>query len=403
MRPLPLIAALTRQQVLRVLIALFVFSAAALPASAQEGGRPNVIAQIFTADGNSSIRLYTPEGTEAGGLVENPTVRVIISPDLRWRVNAGYDATRQTEVLEFSALNGTPIALPIETGFNLLDAGISRDSKYLFYTITNLERRAWAVGIVEFESGKATQFNALFDDSSPVGGGQVGSALDYANGAVLLTAFVPYTDGNFGGVYRFEAQADQIGLGQQTMPPAARLFPAGVNASLALSPDGSQIAFLYGDPANPPAQYQPLGPGFTLNTLAVLTLATGELRVIAQAGVGQALESMSWTSDGTQIIFTGGGYQNSYYIVTPTLFTVDVATGQVNVLTAMTADPAEVIGGLRVCGDTLFFDATKAIDPATGSGGNEATLFAAPLAAAGSRQAVAKGALVATLGCASAG
>ncbi|MBE2193898.1 MAG: hypothetical protein IAE83_06950 [Anaerolinea sp.] len=380
-----------------LMILILMTGLSALPVLAQVESRPNVVAQIYSADGTGYLTVIGPDGTNAGKLVENPKSRVDLSSDSRWLVRSGYDPDTQREVLNYAPIGGASVEVAIEPGFNVMDAHISRDNRLMFYTLVSLEKRQWILGLIAFDSGQVSEYLAPSDESSPVGANQVASVVDYDGANVLLYAFAPYTDGNFGGLYRLPVGPESLGVGRVPMPAASGVFTVRGQALVQPSPDGRKVAIMYGDAANPPTNYEAMGPGATFNTLAVLDLATSELKVVAQAGIGEALETMTWTPDSTSIIFTGGTYQNTFYLVTPNFFRVDAVSGQVSVLGLAVTERTELVGSMRACGEYLFFDVVSE------QGQGDARLFSSPLNNLAERTMLLTAKTFVLGGCASAG
>jgi dipeptidyl aminopeptidase/acylaminoacyl peptidase len=370
---------------------------AALPSSAQTA-YPNAIARVYNND-ETYLTIYSPEGRTPGQIILSASARADLSPDGRWLVTLGYQDDQ--EILEYRLTTGRPTQLGIDAGFSVLDTGISDDGNYLTYTAANLETRQWLLGIMDLRTEKLIEYTSTFDSASPVGENQMGGVIGFDGARLLLNAFVPFADGNFGGVYLLQlaptaSDFTALAAGRYPLPTAQQVAAAGVFAYAALSPDSNTLALLYNDPANPPANYQSLGPGFTLNTLGIKTLADNQGAVIAKAGTGQGLEAMAWTPDGQSIVFTGGDFAGSYYVATPFLFSVVVATGQVTVIGKLSDDPAEIIGRILVCGNTLFYDVNRE----SADGGRVATLYSAPLDNLAAKKSLIEAAGVYLQGCA---
>lgn len=368
--------------------------------SAQDGGeRIHAIARVYeTAPGTESyFSVFGPDGSNPGKLVVNPDQQAELSGDGRWIVSAGFDSARNVDVLEYRPVNGRPTSIPVDAGHSVLAAHFSPDAKMLFYTLASLEPRQWILGMLELESGRKIEFIGSAGDDSVVGPGHIANALNLVGERMILSAYAPFAGGNFGGIYAI----DLTGLaaaapGRYPLPATVeQLLPGGPFILSALSPDGALLAFLAYNEANPPQNYTSFGPAVTFNALGVLDLASGDVRTLAQAGMGQGLEALTWTADGASILFTGGGYGGSYFVVTPGLYSVDVATATVVERGALTPNPAEVITDLLACGDTLY--SVSNVDLA--EGGRTADLYAAPLDDPTTRTVLVSGSTIFLQGC----
>jgi hypothetical protein len=361
---------------------------------------PNVTATIFRPEG-TQIGIYSPEGLVAQNA--SSFTRAEISPDasLILQINS---AAQGGETMQYGAVNGSgPVEIAVEAGYSIISADFTPDSQYVTYTLARLEPRRFIIGFVNIanpivENGvnkNVIEFSGVADENSAVGANKIADVLDFDGQRLLVTAFLPFTDGNFGGIYEMDvAGLDVATPGRYPMPAAIELVPGGSAINIKLSPDRKQLAFMYFDPANPPQNYQALGPAITLNTLGILDLTNRQGRIVAKAGSGQGLETMTWAPDSSRIYFTGGSYQNSYYVVTPILFSVEAPTGQVSIVATLTPNALEVVGGVRVCGSTLFFDTSV-----PNGGNNMSTLYSAPISNPNAARILAQGSGVALGDC----
>jgi hypothetical protein len=170
------------------------------------------------------------------------------------------------------------------------------------------------------------------------------------------------------------------------MPNIATLLPADNAVSYwKLSPNGKSLALLINDAANPPAAFQPLGPAPTANTLRVLDLslatdiatATAATRTLAVAGPGQALGQIAWSPDGSTLFFTGGNFQNTFYLVLAELYVVATTDAAVTPIGLSVTDPNVYISQMQACGNRLY--AAVSNDPEKSGGTNEGSLMVSSL------------------------
>ncbi|MCC7207691.1 MAG: hypothetical protein IT323_10305 [Anaerolineae bacterium] len=367
---------------------------------AQDSGeRPHAIARVYEGplSSESYFTIFGPDGSNPGKLMANPDQQGELSGDGRWIVSAGFDPARNAETLEYRPVNGRPTAIPVDAGFSVLNAHFSPDARMLFYTLASLEPRQWILGLFDPETGRKIEFVGSSGDDSVLGPGLVANAISLVGERMILSAYLPFAGGNFGGIYAINLTGLAAAApGRYPLPTSVeQLLPAGPFILASLSPDGQWLAFLAFNEANPPQNYSSFGPAATFNALGALNLTTGEVRTLAQAGPGQGLEALTWTPDGANVLFTGGSYGGSYYIVTPNLYGVDIATATVVERGQLTSNPAEVITDILACGETLYSVAN--VDLA--EGGRTADLYAAPLDNPTARTSLVSGSTIFLPGC----
>lgn len=379
-----------------LLMALALSCAVTLAADGRE--RPHLIARISVPPptGGTYLSIFAPDGANPGQLIIESGLQAAMSYDTRWLATWGYEELSRREVIAYRQVNGRPINIDIEPGFTAMDAAFSRDARYLIYTQAALEPRLWILGIVELETGRIVELVGPADDSSPLGPMLVGNALDLTDERLILWAYLPFAGGNFGGIYAMDVPGlASAAAGRYAMPSATQLLPGGEPVMMALAPDGLALAFLDYDPANPPRDFEAMGPVPSYNRLRVVDLLSGTVQTLAQAGPGQGLGVLTWTPDSTSVLFTGGNYRGSYFISMPRLYTVDRETSTVVEVAPITDDPAESVIAIRHCGDTLF--SVGAVDDPTG--GQRATLYSAPAGSPARRSGLVRGVYIQAMQC----
>jgi hypothetical protein len=377
-------------------VALALSCAVALAADGEE--RPHLIARVNTLPpaGDTYLTIFAPDGTNPGQLIIDSSVQAAMSHDTRWVATWGYEQLSRREVLMYRQVNGRPIYIDIEPGFTAMDATFTRDARYLVYTQAALEPRLWILGIVELETGKIVELVGPADDGSPLGPMLVGNALDLTDERLVLWAYLPFTDGNFGGIYAMDVPGlADAAAGRYAMPSASQLLPGGGPVMMALAPDGLALAFLDYDPANPPRDFEAMGPVPSYNRLRVVDLLSGTVQTLAQAGPGQGLGALTWTPDSASVLFTGGNYRGSYFVSMPRLYIVDRETSTVVEVAPITDDPAESVIAIRHCGDTLF--SVGAVDVPTD--GQRVTLYSASAASPAARAGLVRGVYIQAMQC----
>ncbi len=379
-------------------------------ADAQAASRA-VIARIYEVSPStrSYVAAFPPADSQTAPAVKvskladvQPDLNANASPDGKWIAVYGYNGTTRTEQFTYGLVGQTQYVSLDVKGYNVLWTRFSSDSRLLMYTLGVQEGR-WKLGLLDLASGKKFDFAGEFSyrtgEKAGLGFDGVANALHLSadRKRLIVNAYVPYTGGNFGGIYAFNLPELNFNLpAPAPFPKATQILKGGqVVSDLALSPDGTQLAYLYDDSANPPQNYRAIGPASTTNTLALFDFSTGQSRVLAKAGPGQGLEAIAWLPDGKTILFTGGNYRESYYVVQPNAYTVDVAQARVTEGAKLEEDPQTMIESILVCGDTLFISTGK-----DNSDGNRiSTLYSAPLADLKARRALGAGSYIVLLTC----
>ncbi|GEM_PF-6605876 len=353
--------------------------------SAQTAPRPNVAVLTYEQSPSTRIRLdsYAPGSASPRALhVFDKGPVVDVSSDFQWNVAYGFDAQARHDTLRYGPLKGPQVQVPVDSGHSVLGAKFSANSRFLSYTTASPATQDWVLGLVRLDGGQRIEFTGKFSargNAAPFDG--VANALGWsADGRRLFViAYRPFTEGGaFGGIYALDLSGINFDRPERRPLPALMPLISGgpLVTQVLISPDASRLAYLFNDPANPAQDYDS-GPGYgvTVNTLGLYDLNASKALFTAQAGKGQAFETMTWTPDSQKVLLTAGNYRQTNYLVTPTLIIVDVGQMQVGQGSQITTDPKAMVGSMLACGTTLYyqlsFDENGALTP---------YLYSAPLA-----------------------
>jgi hypothetical protein len=339
------------------LVTLLAFLTGAIPSRAQFPLPGNVLVQVFSNQpGGTYLAAFNPGAQGTFRQTVDETALVVISPDGQWTATSD-----RSNFINFGVTGGQIEQAKLYQTYYLANLTFSRDSRWLLYSLTSGELSRFMIGMIELGTRKRLEFIGKSDDFSVVGPRKAASPLDFDGQRLLLSAYVPFSDAPFGGLFVMPLpDLAAYGSGQYGMPSAQPLV--GENASVqrvVISPDGSKVAYLFNDPNNPAQGYQPLGPGFSVNSLALYHLVTGETRILAKAGPGQALGTMAWSPDSSRLIFTGGNYQNSYFLLYAKLYSVSVADAAVTEIGPSVSEPTQYTSQALACGNTFYSVVTR--------------------------------------------
>jgi hypothetical protein len=358
---------------------------ATVSVSAQSAARPNVAVLTYEQSPSTRIRLdsFAPGSASPKGLhVFDKGPVVDVSPDFQWSVAYGFEAQAKHDTLRYGLLKGPQVQVPVESGHSVLGAKFSANSRFLSYTTASPATQDWVLGLVRLDGGQRIEFTGKFSaqgNAVPFDG--VANALGWSvdGKRLFVIAYKPFTEGGaFGGIYALDLSGVNFDKPERRpLPALTPLISSGpLVTQVLISPDASRLAYLFNDPANPPQGYDS-GPGYgvTVNTLGLYDLNASQALFTAQAGKGQAFETMTWMPDSQKILLTAGNYRQTNYLVTPTLIVVDVNQMQVGQGPQITTNPKAMVGSMLACGTTLYyqlsFDENGALRP---------YLYSAPLA-----------------------
>src|SRR5260221_2675147 len=260
-----------------------------MPARAQTSARTGLAVLVNNYETKEAyIAVVLPDGTTSSKITFDPNVYVTMSPDGKWLAEQTSATDTLPETLKYHQINGQPAEVPVAKGYTVPQILFTNDGKYLLYTLieANLANGSahWGLGIITLDGGKRVEFNEPFLPKSSLGKGLVAGPLFFDGKHVILRAFVPFADGNFGGLFLLPIpDLARTASGIYPMPKSKQFLQAtnGINETLA-SPDGTKIAYIFGDQSNPPTNYQSEGPQFFLNTIAMLDVAPGKSPVISR-------------------------------------------------------------------------------------------------------------------------
>jgi hypothetical protein len=339
----------------------------------------NLLVQVYNSGPDSSpyFTVFTPEGQTAFNEPYQSNQIPFYSPD---GTAKAVFTTPENGIGSYEV--GTAVGqvtFEVAANYTYIAATFSRDSKWFLYTQAKLDPQHWLLGMVEIATGKRLEYIGKYDATGQLGERLIGIPQDFDGTRLLLIAVYPFTESSFGGLYAMPLpDLAPVAEGQYGMPNVTPILLADTNiASWKLSPDGTKLAYLANDIGNPPAAFQPLGPVPTVNILGVIDLATAEKRTLAVAGPGQALGQMAWSPDSSTLYFTGGNYQNTYYLVLANLYVVALSDAAVTPAGLAVTDPALFISQMEACGNTLYAAISR--DPDKSGGNSEAILVSAPL------------------------
>src|SRR5260221_8286037 len=146
--------------------------------------------------------------------------------------------------------------------------------------------------------------------------------------------------------------------GRYPLPAATRILQQNEQmVNFAFSDDGTKLAVMFTDPANPPTGLQ--GTDMPPNIVSARDMATGNELLGFRSDRGQALEfPLTWTPDGQKLIFAGGSFKDTSFIVSPTVYLADAASKQM-VTSSLIDDPTFGLESAVACTGTLYFVAAK--------------------------------------------
>ncbi len=336
--------------------------------------RPNlvVVTHPGTQQNKTNIVAYAPGSTKpavingrVNAITINAYARTEFSNDGSvYAYSTTTNTGRATLFYESPGGGGVSGKVALPANVDLANFLFSADAKYLAYTTTNGQTMDWGVAIVELSSGKQRQFTGKFTYGANTrpGTAEVAVLIGWSgdNRQLILESYAPYSDGGFyGNVYAIDIGEPNFSQSApQPFPRTRLLIPERSYLGVQLSPDATKLAYLSIDQSNPPRDYvSPQGPGGNEalgNTLSIVDVGSGAKRTIAAAPSGQAIGAFTWAQDSLRMLYTVGSFQQTYYIVLPNIYTVDVNTQQIIPGPTLSEDKSVTID-LRACSDALFF------------------------------------------------
>ena len=365
-----------RIRILTMLILVAALVVMSSPALAQQPFVENALVQVYSDQAGGTVTsVFTPAAAGLFRLPQDGNNKTQISRDGLWVASSDYQ-----NFINYGQLNTQSTQLKLYQGYSMTGFTFSSDSHWLLYSLTSPQPARTLIGMLELATGKKLEFVAVADDFSPFGPRKSAAPIDYDGHRILLYAFAPFTESSFGGIFSMPLpdlgayNSDQYG-----MPPV--LLVVGDNNAVGnwqISPDNSKLALMYNDPNNPVQGFISSGGGISTNTLSIVDLTTGQINILARAGTGQGLGVMTWTSDSTRIVFTGGNYQNSFYLVYAKMYVVSALNGMVNEVGPSVSEPNQYFSQMLSCGTVLY----SVVDRDAQTGGNsQSLLLSSPLVA----------------------
>jgi hypothetical protein len=363
-----------RIRILAMLILVAALVAVNTPALAQQPFVENILVQVYSADAGGTVTsVFTPAAAGLFRLPQDGNNKTEISRDGQWVASSDFQS-----VINYGQLNADRTQIKLYEGYSMTGFKFSSDSRWLLYSLSSLQPARTLIGMLELATGKKLEFVAVADDFSPFGPRKSAAPIDYDGRRILLYAFMPFTEGTFGGIFSMALpDLSSYNSDQYGMPPVSLVV--GENSSVGswqLSPDNTKLALMYSDPNNPVQGFTSAMPITTVNTLTTVDLTTGQTNVLARAGTGQGLGIMAWTSDSTRILFTGGNYQNTFYLVYAKMYVVSALNGVVTEIGQSVSEPNQYFSQMISCGTVVY----SVVDRDIPGGGGQALLLSAPLA-----------------------
>lgn len=334
---------------------------------------PQLILQVFPDNGGSQLLTLDTSGSSVKLRDLAPGQTAAIDPSGKTLAVLSFgDTARKTKIEVGSLDNSQPLTTVVETNEEI-DQIRFIGGQYLAYTTLPMpgsgQSDQWRITLFDVTTKhKVDLVDTLGGNKFEVqgGGAVVASALwlDNDTKRLYVMAYLPNTDADDAGLYMLELSSINFDRpsNETAMPPAKQLVQ-GMRSSggIYISPDGTKLAWLFYDSQNPPANYNANNPPgerlpITYNAIALYDLAAQSKKVVT-LGNGQAIEKMTWTSDGKQLLFTGGIFSNTYYITTPRLYSA--SSGNVSDKGVLEKDSKNAVSFLAACGDQLYFAKTQ--------------------------------------------
>jgi hypothetical protein len=348
-------------------------------AAQAQGTQPNIAALIHSADGKgASARVFEPKASEGRELFKiNEGMAAILSPDTTHALmhgTTGEPGTFSASIFKAGAANGMPITVP--QNFDFVGGSFSPSNKYLAYSLANLptgndEAIQYSFVIFDIAAGKAISTvtaNVVY----PQGQGGAANPLPASgfyggplalfwldDNRIVITSFLPYSDGGMDGLFVIEASKAQ----PNAIPPATPLVkqPVPANALKTFSGDNAKVAYTIVDPQRPiKAPDAMFGP---FNGITIVDIASSAAVNAAVPGDNVVGNGFTFSGDGTKVYFNAGKYVDpmaSGGVQSETrLYTADVATGQVTEGPVLLADKQTTLYQMVACGATLYLSVSK--------------------------------------------
>jgi hypothetical protein len=165
----------------------------------------------------------------------------------------------------------------------------------------------WAVVVIDLVDGSTAHYEGTTQPQADV---YPGNPIVWApsGNELLLSTFLPYSDGLYAGVRALEIQRGTASAPVDTLRQRT-LIPGGEYRSVPrLSPDGARLLYLARDLGYMPADYTP-ALDFAVNQLWTVDLASATPTLLLEVTDGDALGAdAAWAPDGERVLFAQGHY-----------------------------------------------------------------------------------------------
>ena len=170
---------------------------------------------------------------------------------------------------------------------------------------------AWALVVVDLTDGSTRRFEATTGSDFEL---LPGYPIGWSGDELLLNTFVPYTEGGSQGVWGYTIPDDAPSAPVTTLSRREILPGDAYLLSPALSPDGTQLAYLGRDYDYTPEGYESVAYDLAVNQLGTVDLASGEASLLVEVTDGGALgPEVTWSPDSAQILFARGTYSEDTF------------------------------------------------------------------------------------------
>ncbi len=347
------------------------------PANTSPSPRANVL--TVSPNGNTiHVFAYAP-GKSAPATINQRVSSVTLNSFGRFaissdgRLGAWFATSTPTTptTLDYEAIGeGKCASVTIPQGFSTFDVKFLDDQAglphYMTYVLENGEKQTWILGFIDVYAGTYVEFlgnyQAAAGKTPPIGFVGVADVLGWnpQTGTLILSSYTPFADGQAQrGIYALTVSDLRLDSKRVPFPTARVVLPRETGLGVALSLDGSKLAYLLADPNAQPTGYKPFdgpgGGGPAATGLTVIDITSGKQIAGYKATQAQGFGTYTWTLDSKQILFTTGSYLGSYSLLSPAINTLDLATGAVTVGSLLVADRQTGIVELHACADSLFF------------------------------------------------
>jgi hypothetical protein len=214
-----------------------------------------------------------------------------------------------------SMADGTTYIIPVTPGYDIFGIAPQADeTRMAFLELSGLgtEGTVWAIVVVSLADGSTTRFAATMGaDQTNLPGRPIGWS---ASGELLLDTFLPFTEGNWGGVWGVALPPGTASTALDTLSRREIVPGGGYLTDPHLSPDGARLVYLNRNYDYTPAGYTPVAYDLAVNQLWMADTASGARTILLDVVDGGALaRDAAWSPDGSQILFAQGNYSGDSF------------------------------------------------------------------------------------------